>query len=175
MASFFSNFLHEREFCCIVGNTTSNYHYLENDVPQGSVISVTLFLLAIDDILNNCHKYVKALLYADDLIIYCSGKKVSTIANKIQKTIRKLESWSNTSGFQFHEGKTVAIKFFQRSKTPNNPIIKLYDKNINFVDEYNFLGVTFDKKMTFKTHIQNIKEEGIQRLPEDCKEELSVR
>lgn len=164
MAAFISNFLQERKFCCMVGGTTSNYYDLENGVPQGSVLSVTLFLLAIDDILKNCHKDVKALLYADDLIIYCSGKKVSAIANKIQNTIKKLETWNDTSGFQFHDEKTVAIKFSRRKTAQDNPTIKLYGKNIKFVEQYKFLGITFDRKLTFKAHIHNIKAKANSKL-----------
>ena len=52
MISFIKNFLSDRKFSCMVGNSASDWYSLENGVPQGSVISVTLFLLAIDDVIK---------------------------------------------------------------------------------------------------------------------------
>lgn len=69
MAAFISNFLKKRIFCTVVGNSPSEQYCLENGVPQGSVLSVTLFLLAIDFIFDKITSDVKALLYADDLVI----------------------------------------------------------------------------------------------------------
>lgn len=165
MAAFISNFLKNREFSCLVGNTLSDYFCLENGVPQGSVLSVTLFLLAIDSIFTNITKDVKALLFADDLVIYCSGKNVSVIQKKIQKTLNKLMSWTDITGFQFHEEKTVAIKFSRRNiGTPRDINLRLFDKDILFVDKHTFLGVIFDKKLTFQYHIQYIKARANSKL-----------
>lgn len=47
---------------------------LENGLPQGSVLSVTLFLCAINSILDSVSLPVKGLLYADDLTIFSSRK-----------------------------------------------------------------------------------------------------
>lgn len=83
IVAFISNFLSNRNFCCMNGNTLSDTFPIENGVPQGSVMSVTLFLLAIDEILTNVTTGVKAMLYADDLVIYASGKKISAILKKL--------------------------------------------------------------------------------------------
>ncbi|XP_075167662.1 uncharacterized protein LOC142239777 [Haematobia irritans] len=166
MAAFISNFLKDRTFCCLIGNTYSNYFNLENGVPQGSVLSVTLFLHAINSVFMNITKGVKALLYADDLVIYSSGRKISTIFKRIQNTIKKLESWSDITGFQFHQEKTVGIKFSRRRKSgfPDDMRLTLYGEEITFVDRHKFLGVTFDEKLTFQHHIRNIKAKANAKL-----------
>lgn len=165
MSAFILNFLKDRTFCCLIGNTYSDSYTLENGVPQGSVLSVNLFLMAIDSVFKNITRDVKSLAYADDLVIYCSGKKKTTITNKIQKTINKLVSWNDISGFQFNEEKTVAITFSRRrNSTDENICLKLADKNIKFVDKYKFLGVIFDKKLSFQHHIEHIKAKANSKL-----------
>ncbi|XP_075157887.1 uncharacterized protein LOC142231154 [Haematobia irritans] len=114
----------------------------------------------------NITKGVKALLYADDLVIYSSGRKISTIFKRIQNTIKKLESWSDITGFQFHQEKTVGIKFSRRRKSgfPDDIRLTLYGEEITFVDRHKFLGVTFDEKLTFQHHIRNIKAKANAKL-----------
>jgi hypothetical protein len=45
---FVSNFLTERQFKVRLGSTYSNLHDQENGVPQGSILSVTLFSIKIN-------------------------------------------------------------------------------------------------------------------------------
>ena len=50
LAHFIKNFLRDRQFKLKIGNTLSKVYALEEGVPQGSVLSVTLFAIAIDNI-----------------------------------------------------------------------------------------------------------------------------
>ncbi|KAL4119181.1 hypothetical protein QTP88_012026 [Uroleucon formosanum] len=52
-------------------NCLSNEFIQENGVPQGSALSVSLFLIAINDITKNCTYPVKFKLYADDFNFWC--------------------------------------------------------------------------------------------------------
>ena len=114
MIAFISNFLSNRKFRCMIGECSTYLCQQENGVPQGSVLSVTLFLIAINDILLCTNKNVKGLLYADDLVIYCSGKKDIPRQRKIQGTLNKLETWCNNNGFQFNTEKTTAVNFSRK-------------------------------------------------------------
>ena len=71
---YIGNFLKDKSIQVRVNNTLSQIIKTENGVPQGSVMSVTLFLIAINDILAPLRPPVKGLLFADDLTIFCSGK-----------------------------------------------------------------------------------------------------
>ena len=44
---------------------------LKHGVPQGGVLSPTIFLLFINDLVPELPNGVKAALYADDLVIWC--------------------------------------------------------------------------------------------------------
>jgi hypothetical protein len=68
MLKFLHNFLTDRTIQVKVENTLSEHTTIENRLPQGSVISVTLFLVAIDDIFNNIQKPIKYTLIVDDFV-----------------------------------------------------------------------------------------------------------
>lgn len=53
MLNYIKNFLENRQFAVKVSNTLFENLIQENGVPQGSSLSVTLFLLAINDIMEN--------------------------------------------------------------------------------------------------------------------------
>ena len=57
-----------------IANYLFSSRIIENGVPQESVLSVSLFLLAINDAMTNLSNLVKGFLFADDLTIICRGK-----------------------------------------------------------------------------------------------------
>ncbi|KAJ8962279.1 hypothetical protein NQ318_018258 [Aromia moschata] len=82
--SFLTNFLTERSSVVTVNGNTSHSFILENGVPQGSVLSTTLFILALNDICSTVIPPVKYALYAEDFFLYCTGKNTSTTCDMLQ-------------------------------------------------------------------------------------------
>ena len=66
---FLQNFLTDREFKVKVGSTLSELHNQEQGVPQGSILSVTLFSLKINNIVKTLNPGVDCSLYVDDFIV----------------------------------------------------------------------------------------------------------
>lgn len=78
MFTFLQNFLKNRSLHVKAYSELSNIYQTENGLPQSSVISVTMFLLAINNILKEIQKPTKHLLFADNCHIYCSGQDIKT-------------------------------------------------------------------------------------------------
>ena len=76
---FMKNFLLLQCFQIRIGLVLSDFYFQEEGVPQGSVLSVTLFSLKINGILNQLLNVVHGNLYVDDLNIFCQGKKTRYI------------------------------------------------------------------------------------------------
>jgi hypothetical protein len=68
LPTFISNFLHNRGFNVRVGSTVSDQFVYEAGVPQGSILSATLFALKINGIVNCLRPGIKASLYVDDFL-----------------------------------------------------------------------------------------------------------
>ncbi|GBN66911.1 putative RNA-directed DNA polymerase from transposon X-element [Araneus ventricosus] len=80
------------------GNTYSNIFCQEEGVPQGSVLSVTLFVLAINPIVSVIPQTVQKNLYVDDLHISCYARNMQLIERQLQTAINNIVEWSNKSG-----------------------------------------------------------------------------
>ena len=68
LPNFVSNFLSDRNFKVRIGATLSDTHQQEEGVPQGSILSVNLFGLKIDSIVNCLNLGVHSSLYVDDFL-----------------------------------------------------------------------------------------------------------
>ncbi len=66
LPDFISNFLKDRQFKVRVGTTLSDEHEQEMGVPQGSILSVTLFNIKLNNIVKNLQPGVDCSLYVDD-------------------------------------------------------------------------------------------------------------
>jgi len=106
---FIKNFLSSRQYQVRLGNNLSNTFSQEEGVPQGSVLSVTLFSIKINNILKVLPPSVSGTLYVDDLQISCQGKDMRFIERQLQVAVRRIISWSSDNGFTFSSDKTVCI------------------------------------------------------------------
>ena len=139
------SFLSHREFRTKVGSVTSSWHSLEQGVPQGSVLSCALFSLAINGILGSVPSDVEALLYVDDLIIYCSGNFVPSIERRIQGAIDKMNFWADSHGFTFSAAKTHCIQFHHKRNLQPPLKLLLNGRIIPNRDSIKYLGMTIGR------------------------------
>ena len=114
--NFILNLLFESTFQIKSSNCLSDTFIQENGVPQGSTISVTLFLLVINDIFKQILMPIIPMLYADDFSILCRSSNTITIKQILQDAINELRKWSKTSGLDFQQKKTKLIIFNNKNK-----------------------------------------------------------
>ena len=83
MATFISKFLSNRKFSVRIGGTLSDMYNQEEGVPQGSILSVTLFSLKMNSIIGCLLQDIECSLYVDDFLICYRAKHISTIERKL--------------------------------------------------------------------------------------------
>lgn len=155
---FIQNFLIDRNFQVKINNNYSNIRHLLNGIPQGSVISPTLFQIAINSLSSFFQPPVQHLLYADDLLIYVRTSNLKYAEHKLQTALNKLHEWASNNGLNFTPDKTVCINFNRLTKPViNNPVLKLNNIILEFKSEKRFLGLKYDHKLSWKGHISDIK------------------
>ena len=154
---FVQNFLANREFKVRVGSTLSEAHNQEQGVPQGSILSVTLFSLKINNIVKCLNPGVDCSLYVDDFLICYRSKNMNTIERQLQLNLNKIQKWSTENGFKFSKCKTVCVHFCHLREAQNDHILTLDGTPIPVVEENKFLGVIFDRKLSFIPHIKQLK------------------
>ena len=150
------NFLSGRNFKVKDGSQYSDSFKQENGVPQGSILSPILFNLKINEIMKSVSNNANASLFVDDFAIYIEGKHLQHIERTMQLCINKVQKWVSENGFKFSVSKTTCVHF-HRQRIYKEPLLKLDGENIPVKDEAKFLGIIFDKKLSFKSHIMYLK------------------
>ena len=125
-------------------------------VPQGSILSVTLFNIKINSIVKCLNLGVKGSLYGNNLLI-CYKSKHRTIECQLRQCLNKIKNWTIKNGFKFSKKNPQCLHFCNLHKMHNDPVLKLDSTAIPIVEEYKFLGIIFDKKLTLKPHIKYLR------------------
>jgi len=156
LLSIITNFTSNLKFQVKANNHLSREFTQENGVPQGSALSVTLFLIAINDIAQNCNFPVTCNMYADDFNYWCRSRNIETVKNFLQITTNNIEKWANKTGFNFSPKKSIC-SIFTKEKKVNELEIKLNGTIIANDNSTKMPGVSFDKRLTWLPYIKHLK------------------
>ena len=77
-----------------------------------------------------------------------------TIERHLQQNLNKIENWATSNGFKFSKIKTQYVHFCQLRKQHDDPVLHLYGSHIPVVEKSKFLGISFDRKLSFIPHIK---------------------
>ena len=161
---FIASFLSDRHFRVRLNNTLSDLRDQEMGVPQGSILSVTLFNIKINSLVTAIQHGMPCSLYVDDFLICYRGKNMNSIERQLQITLNKIHKWSVENGFKFSKSKTVSMHFCQLRTPHNDPELTMDGTPIRVVKETKFLGLLLDNKLTFLPHIKSLKTKCLKAL-----------
>ena len=83
----------------------------QEGVPQGAILSTTLFNVKINDIVKQVDPGVECSPYVDDFVIMYRSPTIDAVQWKFQHTIHSLDKWTLENGFTISKNKTVAMHF----------------------------------------------------------------
>ncbi len=164
LAFFIKNFLTDRSFQVRVLNTYSPEQTIKNGVPQGSVLSTTLFILLIDDIAKIINPPITLRTFADDINISVRTRDPVVAQGILQTALNSIGDWADNNGLSFSHSKTHCVNFSRKRKIQVNPILTLQGHQLEYKDNIRFLGLIFDRRLTWKPHIIKLKSELIKGL-----------
>ena len=163
MFSFINDFIENRTFQVKVGAEMSDTKLLENGTPQGSIISPILFLVMINDI-DVGNTGVDLSLFADDSATYKSGKNINQLLKDIQTSLNSISKWADKWGIKISNSKSVGIIFTHRVKYNILNPLTLNGNPLKMETKAKFLGMIYDKKLTWRDHVQYIEDRCKARL-----------
>ncbi|GFY01582.1 putative RNA-directed DNA polymerase from transposon X-element [Trichonephila clavipes] len=149
---FIFNFLAVRYFNVRIGHSSSHKFIKDQGVPQGSVLSVTLFNIHMSSILHHLPPSVRGMLYVDDLQVSCQGSDMRLIERQLQTTVNRLVKWCD-QWTSISPSKSSCVHFCRKRNLHPDPSIHIGNIHIPVVSEVRFLGVIFDSKLTFLPHV----------------------
>jgi hypothetical protein len=123
-------------------------------VPQGSVLSHTLFNMYINETPQAIG--VHLALFAEDTCLYVTDRKEGYVLRKLHCGLNSTVEWSKRRNIRINEDKTQAIYFSHKSRPPES-FLTINGQNIQFVNNVKYLGVIFDRKITWVLRIKTIE------------------
>lgn len=157
MLNTIESYLSERTFVVRVGNALSKHFIQENGVPQGGVLSCTLFIVKMNSLRSVLPKTISYSVYVDDVQISFKSCNLAICERQIQLGVNKLSGWAEKNGFKFNCGKTVSVLFSKQRGIRPDPDIIMNGQAIASKKEHKFLGVIVDEKATFVPHIKQLR------------------
>ena len=106
LPSILQSFLADRSLVVRVADQLSSPKVIQNGVPQGSVFSVTLFLIVINEISTTVPFPLSYRLFADDFNVCIRTANPTRAHRLLQLTLNHIQQWSEAYGFRFSIPKT---------------------------------------------------------------------
>ena len=81
------------------------------------------------------------------------------MATKLNRVCRDLSAWGKQCGLTFNPNKTIAMLFTHSNQTykkfKSHKLIKMDSIAIGFSETVKYLGLTLDRKLNWKAHIED--------------------
>ena len=159
-----ANYLTGRQAHVTLQGKVSRTRNFPNGVPQGSVLSPTLFNLYMHDI-PTPQPPTNIASYADDITITSTHHIANTTCTLQQDYLDTLQTWVSENRLTIAPTKsTTTLITSSKHEYRYTPNITLNTVPVPHTPSTKILGVTYDTGLTFKAHIQDIKKRCTPRL-----------
>ena len=114
---------------------------------------------------NPIHHQTNKLQFTDDAGQWAVSENIDLAAEYLQRDLDKLARWCAKWRTKLNPEKTKVI-IFSKSQTAirAEPALSLYGDLLSYYPQIRFLGITFDNRMTFTKHFEEILEHCNQKF-----------
>ena len=155
------SYLLNRQQIVVIDGLKSDIKEIKAGVPQGSRLGPLLFIIYINDIVNELESDI--FIFADDTTISCSGKDSEKTSEILNRDLDKILQWSKKWKVTFQPSKTKFILFSQ-TKIDYVPTLNFDKKEIKRVDTHKHLGFYLSFDLTWAKQMKYVCLKANQRL-----------
>ena len=149
----FKSYLSNRKQFVMVDGSKSNIRDVEAGVPQGSRLGPLLWILYVNDIIEDLESEV--LLFADDTCLFATADDPSQTAVILNKDLEKIHEWAVKWKVSFNPSKTKELIFSKKNLSNSPPII--FDNTfVSRVYEHRHLGVWLSPSLDWSKQVREV-------------------
>ena len=154
------SYLSNRQQRVKINSSFSDWKEIKIGVPQGSVLGPLLFNVFINDIFWFANR-TKICNYADDTTIFACHPDLDNIIKQLEEDSTVIVKWFSDNFLKLNDDKCRLMIFGGKS---TEATVTIGNSKINESDYEKLLGVTFDKKLSFKKHVEDLYKKANQKL-----------
>lgn len=144
-----------------IDGSKSNLLNVTTGVPQGSILGPLLFIIYINDIINSS-KLFSFIIYADDTTLSTTLEIVidhnynNILESFINMELACINDWLKANKLSLNTKKCKYMIFHTPRKQVDQIFLKIDNTCIDRVYEFNFLGLTINENLNWKSHTDKI-------------------
>ena len=160
--SWFKSYLNNRQQRVVIPGAKADWVTIEAGVPQGSILGPLLFLIFINDIVQDIQSNIR--LFADDTSLYIKVDHPISAADALNSDISKISNWANKWLVTFNPSKSASVLFSRKLNRPLHPPLIMENQRIEETEQHKHLGLTFSNNCSWHSHIEQIKNKAWKRI-----------
>jgi len=100
----------------------------------------------------------RTLSFADDVLVYRSGRNREEVAKSAQEEIDRIGEWCQSHNGKLHPDKACVLwcSLNNHAVRATMPTVSIQGKELSREHSLKCLGVTFDRSLSFNIHISNV-------------------
>jgi hypothetical protein len=180
LLNWIDDYLHEREIRVVLNGQAAPWAKTNAGVPQGSVLGPLLFLVFINDVVDDIETDIN--LFADDTALMNIIDQLIESYDETNRDLVTLAKWADQWLVTYNASKTVSLHISKHRDKVALPQLSLKGTPITEAESHRHLGIDIDSSFTWQTHITRVAEKGAKcvglmrrasrDLPRECLEKL---
>lgn len=162
LLNWFTDYLKDRKQRVVLPGASSDWTSIKAGVPQGSILGPLLFILYINDIVDDIDSTIR--LFADDTSLYIIVEDPVLAADQLNSDLLKVHQWATKWLVKFNPLKSQSVVFSRKQNKPYHPPVLLDQTPINETTSHKHLGVFLSNDCTWHDHLEYIKSKAWNRI-----------
>ena len=100
----------------------------------------------------------RVLTFADDVLAYTWGRDRDALLHDVQNTLTRINEWCEESQAVINPAKATTLwcSLNNHIMKKDLPLVQIGGKEVPRVSEMTYLGISMDRSLSFKRHVDNV-------------------
>ena len=147
------SYLAGRQQIVVVDNVKSEPLDVKAGVPQGSRLGPLLFIIYMNDIIEDIESDI--LIFADDTSLMATGSDPAETAQQLNRDLQRISSWATKWKVLFNAKKSKDV-IFSKKCLNNSPPLLLNETVIERVNTHKHLGLILTSSLDFSVQVNEV-------------------